>query len=667
MTTLHMTNCLRFSLFVVGSLMLVTGCAPDIPENPAEEASYYTIEDVPIPEGVELEVGGLATLDDGNIAVSTRRGEVWLIGDPYGDNPTFTRFAHGLHEPLGLLADGPGRFYLSQRSELTLLEDTDGDGIADVYERVVEYPISGNYHEYAYGPELLPDGSMFVTLNVAWVGYGASPVPWRGWGMRITKDGEMTPMTAGMRSPAGFGVNADGAMFVGENQGDWIGSGRISHADMGTFLGHPNSLAWSGEPDSPIRLAQDAVPDTGEPMHEVGAELESFQPPAVWFPHGLMGISTSDILLNDRGQQFGPFENHLLVADQGHSKIMRAFVEEVDGQYQGAAFPMREGFSSGILRMSWGNQATLFVGMTSRGWASTGGSEFGLQRMKWTGYTPFEMKEVRAEPDGFTLTFTRPVDEAAFANPEAYTVTGFTYKYQRAYGSPTINQQVHPVQRAEVMADGYEVRLVLDGLREGYIHEIKLDSLASQGGVPLLHDVAYYTLNRIPRGERLAVDASATNTGALAVGDAAAQSGEKRVNDLPEAWGGAPDTTITIGTVPGLRFDVEEIQVAPGATVRLTFNNNDDMQHNLLIVEDGTADDIGQAAIAMGLQAEANAYVPDDPRVRFHTGLLQPESAETIYFTVPSTPGVYQFVCTYPGHYMTMRGVIRVGTGGPVS
>ncbi|MEM6645910.1 MAG: plastocyanin/azurin family copper-binding protein [Bacteroidota bacterium] len=660
--TLMMTRTLALVLVTAG--LLLAGCTPDLPDNPAEEASYYTIEDIPIPEGVELEVGGLATLDDGNIAVSTRRGEVWLIDDPYGDAPTFTRFAHGLHEPLGLLADGPGRFYLSQRSELTLLEDTDGDRVADVYERVVEFPITGNYHEYAYGPELLPDGSMFVTLNVAWVGYGSSPVPWRGWGMRITKDGEMTPMTAGMRSPAGFGVNADGAMFVGENQGDWIGSGRISHADMGAFLGHPNSLNWSGEPDSPVRLARADVPDTGDPMHDVGGDLDNFQQPAVWFPHGLMGISTSDILLNDQGQGFGPFENQLLVADQGHSKVMRAFIEEVDGQYQGAAFPMREGFSSGILRMSWGDQSTLFVGMTSRGWASTGGNKFGLQRMKWTGYTPFEMKEVKAEPDGFTLTFTRPVDATAFANPEAYAVTGFTYMYRSQYGSPAINQEVHPVQHAEVIGDGYQVRLVLDGLREGYVHEIKLDSLASQGGVPLLHDVAYYTLNRIPDGERLAYDASASGGSGIAAA-AEARSEDKRVTELPGAWGGAPDTTITIGTVPGLRFDISEIQVAPGATVRLTFNNVDDMQHNLLIVNDGMASAIGEATMAMGLQAEANQYVPNDPRVLYHTSLLQPGSSESIYFTAPAEPGVYQYVCTYPGHYITMRGTLRVGDAGP--
>src|SRR5688572_5408449 len=68
----------------------------------AEEEEYYKIITVPIPKDVELEVGGLATMPDGRLAVSTRKGDVWLIENPYmrdQGNPYFKRFAQGLHEP----------------------------------------------------------------------------------------------------------------------------------------------------------------------------------------------------------------------------------------------------------------------------------------------------------------------------------------------------------------------------------------------------------------------------------------------------------------------------------------------------------------------------------------------------------------------------------------
>ena len=85
----------------------------------------------------------------------------------------------------------------------------------------------------------------------------------------------------------------------------------------------------------------------------VAERVPALKPPAVWFPHTLMGISTSDILVDSTNGAFGPFAGQLFVGDQGHSKIMRVALEQVDGVHQGAVFPFREGFASGILRLAW--------------------------------------------------------------------------------------------------------------------------------------------------------------------------------------------------------------------------------------------------------------------------------------------------------------------------
>ena len=84
------------------------------------EAEYYRISTIPIPDGVALEVGGLAFNNQNQLGVSTRRGEIWLIDNPQSAQPTFHRYASGLHEPLGL-AYRNGSFYTTQRSELTKL------------------------------------------------------------------------------------------------------------------------------------------------------------------------------------------------------------------------------------------------------------------------------------------------------------------------------------------------------------------------------------------------------------------------------------------------------------------------------------------------------------------------------------------------------------------
>lgn len=163
-----------------------------------------------------------------------------------------------------------------------------------------------------------------------------------------------------MRSPVGFGMNAEDDLFFAENQGDWIGSGRISHVERGDFVGHPASLRWSDRPSSPLDLEPDAIPDTGDPMHEVAEQVSNLKLPAVWFPQGIMGISTSDILVDTTGGTFGPYSGQLFVGDQGQSKVMRVFLETVKGKYQGIVFPFRSGLHSGILRLSWGQDGSLF-------------------------------------------------------------------------------------------------------------------------------------------------------------------------------------------------------------------------------------------------------------------------------------------------------------------
>src|SRR5690606_31380729 len=321
------------------------------------ENDFYQLRTVPIPQGIFLEVGGMAFLPSGALAVATRRGEVWIIDNPSmknGKKPTYRLFAHGLHEPLGLNYIN-GDLYSVQRSELTRLRDLDGDGVADQYETMYSWPLSetGNYHEYAYGPILDKDGNIVVTLNLGWNGDSESLSKWHGWMLKFSPDFKMTPFAAGFRSTAGITLNSNGDIFYSENQGHWVGSGYISHVDKDDFMGNPSSLIWSSEPESTISLKKTDIPDTGQPMFEVAKNVKGIKTTAVWFPHTIAGISTSGMLNYDKEGNMGPFEGQLFVGDQGHSKIMRVFLEKVNGVYQGAVFPFREKFSSGILRMNW--------------------------------------------------------------------------------------------------------------------------------------------------------------------------------------------------------------------------------------------------------------------------------------------------------------------------
>ena len=292
----------------------------------------------------------------------------------------------------------------------------------------------------------------------------------------------------------------------------------------------------------------------------------------------------------------------------------------------------------------------MFVGMTSRGWRSTGSAEYGLQRLVWTGKTPFEMKTMKAKPDGFEVEFTKPVNKTIAGNPEIYEVTSFNYKYHYNYGSPIVGQQKGMVKNAEVSEDGLSVKLTVHGMRLGFIHQLKIPYLKSTVGESLLHDTGYYTLNEVPGGELK----SPPTEGMTAASKGVVQ--EKRVNEMPLTWTEGSDQQITISTKPGLKYDIDELELERGKRIELTFNNNDDMLHNLVITQKGDAiDKVADLALKLGLDGADLNYVPESDLVIAHSGILEPESSEKIYFEVPWQPGEYWIVCTFPGHAASMR------------
>lgn len=467
-------------------------------EKKPQESDYYKLEALPIPDGVVLEAGGLELMPDGKLAVSTRRGDIYMVENALAKNvedAKFSLFAGGLHEVLGL-AQRDGWLYATQRCEVSRLKDKDNDGRADVVETVSDgWEINGDYHEYAFGSKFDRDGNIWVALCLT--GSFDSHVLYRGWALRVTPDGKTIPTTSGLRSPGGIGMNAEGDMFYTDNQGPWNGACSIKWLPPGKFVGHPGGNKW-------YKNAADAMgpqpkdPQSGSRMMVEAKKIPELEPPACYFPYNKMGQSAAGIACDTTGGKFGPFQNQLFVGDQTHSTVMRVFLEKVNGHYQGACFMFRQGFGSGSLSLLMTPGGTLFVGGTNRGWGSRGNKPYSLDRLSWTGEMPFEIHEMRAKPDGFELTFTKPVDAATASDLSSYDMKTYCYIYQAAYGSPEVDHTTPTIQKAVVGSDGKSVRLTVDGLQEGHVHELAVKGVRSSAGGPLLHSTAYYTLNYIP-------------------------------------------------------------------------------------------------------------------------------------------------------------------------
>ena len=118
-------------------------------------------------------------------------------------------------------------------------------------------------------------------------------------------------------------------------------------------------------------------------------------------------------------------------------------------------------------------------------------------------------------------------------------------------------------------------------------------------------------------------------------------------------------TIVDIAAIPHqLKYNLNNFSVKSGSKVKITFLNPDVIPHNLLIVEPGSRAEIGNQAIAMG--ADAVKKAPKNSKILHGTKMLEAGQKETLEFTAPSKPGDYEFICTFPGHWAVMNGIMKV-------
>lgn len=136
-----------------------------------------------------------------------------------------------------------------------------------------------------------------------------------------------------------------------------------------------------------------------------------------------------------------------------------------------------------------------------------------------------------------------------------------------------------------------------------------------------------------------------------------------RADDLP---------VITIRTPAAqMKYDKAVITATPGTQVKLVFENLDEMPHNWVLCrplpdKNDKGMEVAQLAWQLGAAGMEKAWVPDSPRVIAHTGLVQAHQKEELVIKVPDEPGIYPYVCTFPGHAMAMNGELRVLKEGPI-
>jgi len=492
----------RIILYIIlSNLPAWFGCTEQNENEPYADA--YIIETIPTPAGVKAEIGALTFLEDGRLIVCFLRGEV-MIYDPKSDK--WSLFAEGLHEPLGVIAISASELLIMQRPELTRVKDTDGDGLADLFETITDdFGITGNYHEFNYGPVKDKEGNIFIALNSGSSGGDIQPevrgrldttgrdnqgremfsvVPYRGWIMKLTPDGRLLPYASGFRSPNGIGFDNDGNLLVTENQGDWVGTSKLFHVQEGNFYGHPGALIWK------------KGWNRGNPFYLPVAALDSMRTKAtILFPQNIIANSPTQPLCDVTNGKFGPYTGQLFVGEMNSGRLVRVMLEKVNGVLQGACIPFvdNKGLRKGNNRLAFAPDGSLWVGQAAYGW----GGDNGIQRIVFTGKQPADIYNMKLTAQGFDLQFTQPMDDAITRSADSFQLKRYYYAYHKKYGSDRMDEKNIPISELVLSADGKNLSVMVDSLMPGYVYQLNIGDIKTKTGDSLDNHVICYTLNAL--------------------------------------------------------------------------------------------------------------------------------------------------------------------------
>ncbi len=502
---------------IAKNILTTAGFAWVMVSHAAGISDYYSIEKIAAPKGLDTQVGGLDFMPDGRLVACFHRGEVYTY-EP--ESREWKLFADGLQEPLGIRAINDREVVVMQRPELTRIIDSDGDGEADQYQTISDgFGMTGNYHEFAFGPAKDSKGNFYVGLNLASNGASIRPevrgefrhyglnregfksknykgpagrmyaaTPYRGWVLKVSPDGKMTPFAPGFRSPNGLGFDLQDRLFVTDNQGDWLGTSKLFHVQQGRFYGHPASLTWSDDWKKGLN------PLKVNPKEFDGQRTRA----AVLFPQGFMANSPTQPLPDSTGGKFGPFAGQLLVGEMNRSRIVRVMLDKVAGELQGACVPFYDnaGLTRGSHRFVFGKDGSLWVGQTHLSWV---GGE-GVQRIRWNGKTPMDVQSMKLIPGGFQITFTKRL--AKFTHvPKQFHFTRYYYSYRQGYGSPQHGKESIKVAGSKRLGDEKTMMVYLDKMNPGFVYQLDLKGVEAEDGSAVVNPLICYTLNRLTNGD----------------------------------------------------------------------------------------------------------------------------------------------------------------------
>ncbi|QDV68803.1 Auracyanin-A precursor [Rosistilla carotiformis] len=611
------------------------------------EGQPFAIDSIELPHDnpwrIPIDCGGLDFLPDGSVLVCTMQGDVWRVSgldstDPTSNRVRWRRFASGLHHALGLVV-ADGQVYVQCRDQLARLTDLNGDGEADFYECFSNaFETSPAGHDYICGLQRDDAGNFYTASGNQGL-------------VRISADGRRADIVAtGFRNPDGLGLIDGTTVTVPVSEGSWTPASMIHAVDLNSDDAdrEPPYFGYGG-------------PRNGKPPRL----------PWVYLPRGIDNSSGGQTEVPP--QRFGPLAGQVLHFSFGAGTWFVVLRDEVQGQAQGAVVPMPGDFLSGVHRGRFHpTDGHLYVaGMT--GWGSYTPRRGCLERVRLNHPSLQVPIGFHVHQNGVRVDFAQPIDPAVATDLGRQFAQCWNYRYSGAYGSPEFST-THPgvaghdplaIRSAHVVREGRGLFLEIPDLQPVNQLHLRLH----------VNDDASPTANPVGSGHDLFVTVHKLDEPFTAFADYHAEdkivAAHPLLTDLatnavrvPNPFGEPIDDArkVELRTGKNLTFETGEIHVSRGEPIQLTLINPDVVPHNWVLVRPGALQRVGGLANALIAEptAYARQYVPESKDVLVSTDIVAAGSQESVWFRAPAEPGRYPYLCTFPGHWMVMNGVMVV-------
>ena len=568
-----------------------------------------------------MQLTSMAFLPNGDALVASLPGDIWLVKGINQDlsKVTWQRYATGFNQPIGIHVDEEGIFVLD-RCQISILHDTNGDEEVDYYEKYAnDFGGFNRSHTHTFGLHRTEDGSFyFIQLTSLF---------------RTGTDRKTTKIAYGVRNCMGVGGSKD-YFWAAPQEGTWTPASAIIEVNDGEHYGS-------------------------------GVEKKNISAPLCYVPRGV--DNSTGGMVEVTSDQWGPFKDSHIGLSYGANSHYLILRDGTGKRPQGAVVPLEGEFLSGVMRGAFHPQDGQLYAVGLDGWGDYSTRDGCFQRVRYLGGKVRKPIGFKAHENGIRIDFAVELDEQQLQDTSNFFAQQWNYEYGKRYGSPEFSVN-HPeslghdplaVRSVQLLENKKSIFVEMPDLKPVMQLYLRM-KLKDLDGVEFAADLFASPMYPHPLYSAKGLAIPVSSKGDIGQLRTETTKPKKQTDWSGKITEGARE--IVVKTISGLKYDKTLIEAKAGEALVLKMVNVDAMPHNLVIVKPGAVQTVGNASFKMlnDPKAGEKSYVPALSEVLHFIPVIDPEKQHSLHFTAPKQAGDYPYICTFPGHWMAMQGILRV-------